>query len=139
MQINLEKDFYTIGEVEEITGLSKRIIHLNEERGLIESFRKNKKGNRYFDKHNVDRLNKIKQLQMIGLSFEEISEVIDLYFDINDYGVSGKKMALSLLQKQLFDIETKQQELQALKDDIVSSIAKLELLLQQSEAKLAES
>lgn len=134
--LNLEKALYTIGETTKITGLSPRILHLHEERGLIKTVRKSKNGNRYFDKQSLYRLEKIKQLQLIGLSLDEIAEVIDLYFSADDYGVSGKKAALKILHKQLSDIEQKEQEINTLKEDIIRSIAKLEVLLQQSEQQL---
>lgn len=132
-QLNSNKSLYTIGETAELTGLSPRILHLHEERGLIKTVRKSKNGNRYFDKQNIYRLEKIKQLQLIGLSLDEIAEVIDLYFKANDYGASGKRAALEILHKQLTDIEKKEQEINTLKEDIIRSIAKLEVLLQQSE------
>lgn len=122
----------------EITGLSSRIIHLHEERGLIKTLRKKKNGNRYFDKENIHRLEKIKQLQLIGLSLDEISEVLDLYFNADDYGASGKRAALKILNEHLVGIEKKEQSLSILKADIIRSISKLELLLKQSEEKLEE-
>lgn len=134
--LNLNKTLYSIGEATKITGLSPRILHLHEERGLIKTVRKSKNGNRYFDKQNIHRLEKIKQLQLIGLSLDEIAEVIDLYFKANDYGASGKRAALKILHEQLTDIEKKEQEINVLKEDIIRSIAKLEILLQQSEQQL---
>lgn len=140
MQIpNLEDKLYAIGEVVNLTKLSPRIIHLHEERGLIKSIRKTKKGNRYFDKENINRLEKIKQLQFIGLSLDEVAEVIDLYFNSDDYGISGKKAALEILHQQLADIDTKEQEINKLKSDIISSIAKLEVLIKQSEEQLSKT
>ncbi len=134
--LNLEKALYTMGEVVKLTGFSPRIIHLHEKRGLVKTIRKTKKGNRYFDKKNIYRLEKIKQLQLIGLSLEEIAEVIDLYFKNHDYGISGKRATLEILHKQLADVEQKEKEISILKSDIIHSIAKLEVLLEQSEEQI---
>lgn len=125
-------------EATEITGFSSRIIHLHEERGLIKTLRKKKNGNRYFDSDNIHRLIKIQQLQLIGLSLDEISEVLDLYFDADDYGISGKRAALNILNGHLLSIEKKEQSLRVLKSEVIGSISKLELLLKQSEEKLED-
>lgn len=128
-----EKSLYTIGEATEMTGFSARIIHLHEERGLIKTSRRSQQGHRYLDQENIARLNKIKQLQLIGLSLDEIASVIHLYFEAGDFGVSGKQAALKILHQHLHGIETQQQALNTLHADIIRSIARLELLLQQAQ------
>lgn len=131
-----EDKLLSISELAKLTGFSQRIIHLHEERGLIESIRHHEGGNRYFTQDAVMRLTKVKQLQAIGLSLQEIIEVFPLYMDKSDHGIKGKKAALKILQGHLADTEQQINNLSHLRADILKSIARLELLLEQHLAKL---
>lgn len=132
----VDDKLFTISELAKITGFSQRVIHLHEERGLIESIRHQEGGNRYFSQDAVNRLNKVKQLQAIGLNLQEIVEVFPLYMDTSDYGVKGKQAALKILQSHLADADKQVDSLNLLREDILKSIARLELLLEQYMAKL---
>ena len=87
-----DEKLLTISELAKLSGFSQRIIHLHEERGLIESIRHQEGGNRYFSQDAVNRLNKVKQLQAIGLNLQEIVEVFPLYMDPSDHGIKGNKL-----------------------------------------------
>ncbi len=112
-------------------GVTARTVHLHEERGLIHSIRHSESGNRYFHPETEMRLHKIRQLQAIGLSLQEIAEVLPLYMESNDNYVSGKKAALNILRKHLADADQKLAELNTLREEIIRSIIRLEVLLEQ--------
>lgn len=107
------------------------MIHLHEERGLIQSIRNGETGHRYFDETAVTRLMKIKQLQAIGLNLAEITDVLPLYMEADDNGISGKQSTLAILREHLAKTDTQLAELQQLRDDILQSITKLEVILSQ--------
>lgn len=107
------------------------MIHLHERRGLIQSIRRGKGGNRYFHKKTVFQLQKIKQLQAIGLSLHEIGEVLPLYIDGDDNGVSGKKAALTILHRHLEEADNQLKQVTHLREEILKSIARMELLIEQ--------
>ncbi|MDO5687106.1 MAG: MerR family transcriptional regulator [Neisseria sp.] len=121
----------TISALAKETGLTQRIIHLHEERGLIASVRNGDSGNRYFTPQTVLRLNKVKQLQAIGLSLQEIAEVLPLYMDGDDHGVRGKEAALAILHRHLAETDQHIESLGQLREEIIKSIARLEVLLEQ--------
>lgn len=131
-----DEKLLTISELAKLSGFSQRIIHLHEERGLIESIRHQEGGNRYFSQDAVNRLNKVKQLQAIGLNLQEIVEVFPLYMDPSDHGIKGKQAALKILQRHLANTDEQINNLNLLRADIIKSIARLELLLEQYQAKI---
>lgn len=128
---NAEKDFLTISELAKISGITQRIIHLHEERGFIKSIRSSKNANRYFKPEAVQRLHKVKQLQLIGLSLSEIGEVLPLYMDKSDHGVKGKEAALVILRNHLKEANEQLSQMQEFREDIIKSIARLEVLLEE--------
>lgn len=133
-----DKKLLTISELAKTTGFSQRMIHLHEERGLITSIRHQEGGNRYFSQEAIYRLNKVKQLQAIGLKLPEIAEVLPLYMDKSDKGIKGKKAALKILEGHLNNADKEISSLNLLREDIIKSIARLELLLEQYQAELKE-
>lgn len=128
---NSEKDFLTISELSKICKMTQRIIHLHEERGFITSIRSTKNANRYFDQEAVQRLQKVKQLQLIGLNLAEIGEVLPLYMDKSDNGVKGKEAALVILRKHLKEADQQLNQVQEFREEIIKSIARLEVLLEE--------
>lgn len=119
----------SMSELAELCHVSQRVIHLHEERGLIESVRTHETGNRYFKPDTVKRLKKITQLQAIGLTIKEIAEILPLYMDESDHGIKGKKAALQILHNHLEETQYRLTQLNDLKESIIKSIARLELLI----------
>lgn len=124
-------ELLTISQLADLGGISQRTIHLHEKRGFITSIRNSESGNRYFTKDMLFRVQKISQLQTIGLSIKEISEVLPLYLNESDNGVKGKEKALSILRDHLAETDSKLEQLGKLREGIVASIARMELLLEQ--------
>lgn len=121
-----------IGTLAERAGVSQRTIHYYESLGLVEPTRRVGRGYRYYDDHALKRLEKIKQLQKVGLSLEEIRQVIDLYFQ-DSTGIQGKREVLRILRGHLADTDRKIAEMQAFRDEILRNIAYIEGLIQQLE------
>ncbi|MFT5722123.1 MAG: DNA-binding transcriptional MerR regulator [Motiliproteus sp.] len=126
-------ELMTIGELSRRCGMTQRTLHLHEQRGLIASIRRQDSGNRYFTANTLHSLNKIKQLQAIGMNLEEVASVLGLYMDVDDHGASGKRAALDILRGHLKEVDHKLQDLTAFREDLLRSIVRLEVLLEDSE------
>ena len=71
------KDPKNITEVCRMLGLTSRTIRYYEQCGLIRTERKSPTAPRRLNDENIERLRKIRFLQRLGLSLEEIASVID--------------------------------------------------------------
>lgn len=108
-----------INELAKRTDLTAHTIRFYERAGLIKG--KRKEGvttNNYFhyDEEVVDRLEFIKDAKSIGFSINEISQLIDAWYD----DTYTKEEKLSLLDEKLVSIDQKIKELQEMKKKIVS-------------------
>lgn len=126
-------ELMTIGELSRRCDITQRTIHLHEQRGLIASIRRQGSGNRYFAANTIQRITKIRQLQAIGLSLDEVARVLDLYMDVDDHGASGKRAALDILRGHLNEVDDKLQDLNSFREELLRSIVRLEVLLEDSE------
>lgn len=79
---------------------------------------------------DIARLRKITTLKNVGLSLEEISQVIDLYF-IDGKELEAKEKVLQILKEHLDVIEKKIDELEQFKEELVSNISNLEWMIEQ--------
>ena len=113
-----------IGELADRAKVSQRTIHYYEELGLIKPLTRTDAGHRYYDVTTVERLEKIKTLKELGLSLEEISEVIDLYFE-EGMRAEGKKRVIAILEKQLEDTDIKIKRLTAFKIELEKGIERI--------------
>lgn len=123
-----------IGELAKRGGVSHRTIHYYEEEGLLSPIERAAGGHRYYDGEALARLHKIRQLQEIGLSLDEIRDVIDLYFE-EPSGVKGKKKVLQMLRRQLAETEHKISELEDFRDDLKKNISRIENLIEEAGQK----
>jgi len=67
---------YTIQELSELTGFSRRTIRYYIQERLLDSPAGRGRGGFYYDSH-VQRLSKIRELQNRGLKLESISKILD--------------------------------------------------------------
>lgn len=79
------------------------------------------------------RLQKIHTLKELGLSLEEIREVIDLYFE-DATGLKGKRRVLEILKDHLKETDEKIDNLQGFREELVEGIKKIQTLIQQIES-----
>ncbi|CAM4063050.1 HTH merR-type domain-containing protein [Kerstersia similis] len=120
-----------IGELAQRAGVSHRTIHYYERIGLLRPAEREGAGYRYYDEQAVLRLEKIAALKNLGLSLEEIGQVIDLYFD-HPGGIKGKEQVLKILEAQLQATRGKLLEMQAFERDLMANIARMKALLDEA-------
>jgi DNA-binding transcriptional MerR regulator len=117
-----------IGELTKRAEVTPRTVRYYESLGLIPPGEREGNGQHYYPEETVLRLRKIDQLKKLGLSLEEIGEVIDLYFT-GSSGLRAKQKVLSMLRAHLTDVSEKIQELQRFQSDLEGHIERFELWL----------
>ena len=95
-----------IGEIARQAGVTTRTLRYYEQLGLFVPTNVNTKGYRYYNDDTLVVINRIRDLQRVGLSLDEIKEVIGLYFH-QKKKVEAKEKTLNYLQIHLDNIESK--------------------------------
>lgn len=113
-----------IGELAEWAGVSQRTLHYYEQIGLMQPSEREGTGYRYYDEQSLRRLRIIAALKKLGLSLNEIGQVIDLYFETPS-GIKGKQEVVVILERHLAEIDQRFAELQRLRDDLIANIARM--------------
>ncbi len=126
-----------IGELARQAGVTTRTVRHYEQLGLLRPHERASSGYRYYSDAELARLRKIDQLKNLGLSLEEIRQVIDLYFD-DPSGVQGKRTVLVMLRRQLREARRRREGLQRLEAELEQSVAKAERLLAEAGARKAD-
>lgn len=119
-----------IGEFAERANVSHRTIRYYEREGLLSPAERVGTGYRYYNELSLERLQKVKQLQEIGLSLEEIRDVIDLYFDDSTV-VKAKRQVMDILEGHLQDAERRIEELENFRRDALKNLGRLETLVEE--------
>ena len=112
-----------IGELARRAGVTTRTIRYYEGLGLLRS-RREGGGHRQYDDDALARLDKIDWLKRMGLTLEEISEVIPLYFGAQT-GVRGRKKMLALLERRLAETEERVEGLVAHRDELRGAVERM--------------
>lgn len=120
-----------IGELAQRTGVSHRTIHYYERIGLLRPAEREGVGYRYYDEQAVQRLEKIAALKKLGLSLDEIAQVIDLYFE-DASGIKGKEQVLKILQHQLTVTRSQLAELSEFERDLENNIRRIQSLIEEA-------
>ncbi|WP_207464538.1 MULTISPECIES: MerR family transcriptional regulator [Achromobacter] len=123
-----------IGELAQRTGASHRTIHYYERLGLLRPVEREGAGYRYYNDEAVQRLEKIAALKKLGLSLDEIAQVIDLYFQ-DASGIKGKEQVLKILQAQLQSTRERLGELRSFEKDLQANIVRMEGLIAEARDK----
>jgi MerR family transcriptional regulator, copper efflux regulator len=126
------KDRMRIGDLTERAGVTHRTVRYYESIGLIPSGEREGNGQHYYTEETVARLRKIDQLKKLGLSLEEIRDVIDLYF-IDQSGVQPKEKVLAILRQHQAEADQKIDGLQQFRADLQANIERFERWLNQRE------
>lgn len=106
-----------IGQVTAMSGVPIRTIRYYETLGLLQSSSRTEGGFRQFSPDVLTRLSFIKRAQKLGLSLEEIKEILDVYDRGNlPCGEVKEKLEEKLLQidRQIQQLMTLQAELKGL-------------------------
>jgi MerR family copper efflux transcriptional regulator len=119
-----------IGELSERAGVTPRTVRYYESIGVIPRGKRQGGGQHRYSEETVARLRKIEQLKVLGLSLEEISSVIDLYFS-DPSGARAKRKVLTLLRRHLREVQTKLAQVQQVRAELRGHIARFERWLVQ--------
>lgn len=125
-------DRMRIGDLTERAGVTQRTVRYYESIGLLSSGEREGKGHHYYTEETIARLQKIDQLKKIGLSLEEIRDVIDLYFT-DTSGVAPKRKVLDILRRHLTETDRKLEALGQFRSDLQSNIERFEQWLEANE------
>ena len=124
--------FMRIGDLVERAGVTQRTVRYYESIGLLAPGKREGHGHHYYTEETLVRLRKIDQLKRLGLSLEEIGEVIDLYFT-DPSGVQPKQKILAILRKHLHETESKIGELQQFRSELQAHIERFEHFLNEAQ------
>jgi DNA-binding transcriptional MerR regulator len=125
-------DLMRIGELTERAGVTQRTVRYYESIGLLPPGEREGHGHHYYTEEALARLRKIDQLKKLGLSLEEIGEVIDLYF-IDPSGVQPKQKVLAMLRKHLAEADHKIDSLQQFRAELQANIERFERFLEAAQ------
>lgn len=121
-----------IGELTERAGVTTRTVRYYESLGLLGQSEREGRGFHYYSEETLARLHKIDALKQLGLSLEEISSVIDLYFT-DPSGIEGKRKVLTILHTHLAEAEEKISDLQQFRSELQANIARIQSYVDQAE------
>ena len=125
---------YKIGEIAKLTNMTPRTIRYYEELNLLGIRENRSQGQiRFFDDNDIERLKKIQMLKDLGLTLEEIGEVIELYFSDGQI-LEGKRRVIEILKSHIATADEKIRELNAFKLESEANIAKLEAIIKKGES-----
>ena len=123
-----------IGELAERTRTPPETIRYYERLGLLTPTQREGKGHRHYDEESVARLNKIGFLKGLGLSLDEIGEVIDLYFK-DAQGLKGKRAVLEILKAHRKEAREKLGALQQFVSELDETITRIGRLVEELESQ----
>lgn len=123
-----------IGEFAELAGVTPRTIRYYEDLGLLGPCERSEHGFRYYTDTELGRLKKIDFLKQIGLSLEEVGEVLPLYCN-DPTGLRGKRRILEILQGHLRETDDKIAHLQQFRAELRANITHIEEYIAQAESK----
>ncbi len=104
-----------MGEVSQNLGLNPQTVYFYERIGLIPPLQRTKAGYRLFSQEDVDRLAFISHGKSLGLSLDEIKEILDLKADKS----LTCHQVYERLHKKIQTIRENIQQLQALHDELM--------------------
>ncbi len=114
-----------IGDVAERAEVTPRTIRYYESIGLIPPGEREGQGQHYYTAQTLDRLRKIDQLKKLGLSLDEIRDVIDLYFT-DPSGLQPKQRVLAILRQHLTETDQKIGALEQFRADVQAHVERFE-------------
>jgi len=123
-----------IGELARRAGVTQRTIRHYESIGLMPPGEREGNGQHYYTEASLEQLRKINQLKKLGLSLDEMREVVQLYF-IDPSGVQSKRRALAILRQHLVETDRKLSELEQFRGELQSLIEHFKHWLDKKEGE----
>lgn len=117
-----------IGDLTEQARVTQRTVRYYESIGLLPPAEREGHGHHYYSEETLARLRKIDQLKQLGLSLDEIRDVIDLYFT-DPSGIQPKQTVLAILRKHLAEADRKIGDLHQFRADLQANIERFERFL----------
>ncbi len=108
-----------IGQVKKLSGVPIRTIRYYESLGLIESSHRTEGGFRLFSPQIIKRLAFIKRSQKLGLSLQEIGEILQVY----DGGQPACEEIHQKLEEKISDIDQQIEQLSTLRGELRDLLA----------------
>jgi DNA-binding transcriptional MerR regulator len=105
------------GEVARLTGLSVKALHHYEEKGLVESVGRTEAGYRLYGEEELARLWFVKRAKLLGLTLEEIRELVSLVAGRNRGEIMSRLE--ELLKEKLEETERRIGELSAFRERLL--------------------
>ena len=125
-------DRMRIGDLTERAEVTPRTVRYYESIGLIPPGEREGHGQHYYTEETLARLRKIDQLKKLGLSLDEIRDVIDLYFT-DPSGIQPKQKILAILRQHLAEADQKIGALQQFRADLQANIERFERWFEETE------
>ena len=125
-------DRMRIGDLTERAEVTPRTVRYYESIGLLPPGEREGHGQHYYTEETLARLRKIDQLKKLGLSLDEIRDVIDLYFT-DPSGRQPKQKVLAILRQHLAEANQKIGALQQFRADLQAHIERFEHWLEKTE------
>jgi MerR family transcriptional regulator, copper efflux regulator len=125
-------DRMRIGDLTERAAVTPRTVRYYERIGLIPPGEREGHGQHYYTEETLARLRKIGQLKQLGLSLDEIREVIDLYFT-DPSGIQPKQKVLAILRRHLAEADQKIGALRQFRAELQTHIEHFERWLAERE------
>jgi DNA-binding transcriptional MerR regulator len=107
-----------IGELARLTKESVKTIRYWENQGLLEAQR-SESGYRHFDKHMIERVDFIRNAQMLGFTLDEIQEILELRSE----GTQPCDHVRDALTHHLETVRRRIRELRNLENDLAKRLA----------------
>lgn len=125
-------DRMRMGDLTQRARVTPRTVRYYESIGLLPPGEREGHGQHSYTEETLARLQKIDQLKKLGLSLDEIRDVIDLYFT-DPSGVQPKQKVLAILRHHLAETDHKIGALQQFRADIQGHIERFEHWLETRE------
>ncbi len=125
---------YKIGEIAKKAEVTTRTLRYYEQLGLLVPSEITPNGYRYYNEDSFQIITRIRNLQHVGLSLEEIKEVIGLYFQQGKQ-LEAKEKTIGFLQVHLDQINAKIKLLQKAKSEVQEQIETTKDRLSQLKVK----
>ena len=106
-----------IGELAHQTGLSIKTIRFYESRGLLEQPPRTQGGYRLYGPEEVARLRFVQRAKLLGLTLEEIKELVELATRCNEGAIVPRLE--EVLEAKLAETERKMGELSAFRQNLI--------------------
>jgi len=117
------RESFTIGEVARRSGVPVRTIRFYESEGVIPEVRRTSAGYRVYVESDVRRLRLIRQVRLLGLSLQEVKQLVSQAFASDCGAYAGQLLGLITTQqtevsRRIAELQSLNAELEVLANDV---------------------